>query len=83
MAAEEGEGLSPSAAAGVGKRPRRVGGDGHGCVASGKPWGNSQLSMLSSGLSVLSSGLDGGGESIEKARSKLEKFRGFLLAGFC
>ena len=76
MAAEEGEGLSPSAAAGVGKRPRRVGGDGHGCVASGKPWGNSQLS-------VLSSGLDGGGESIEKARSKLEKFRGFLLAAFC
>ena len=82
MAAEEGEGLLPSAAAGVGKRPRRVGGDGHGCVASGKPWGNSQLSMLRSGLSVLRSGLDGG-ESIEKARSKLERFRGFLLAGFC
>ena len=31
----------------------------------------------------MSSGLDGGGESIEKARSKLEKFRGFLLAAFC
>ena len=44
---------------------------------------NSQLSVLSSGLSVLSSGWYGGGESIENARSKLEKFRGFLLAGFC
>ena len=76
MAAEEGEGLSPSAAAGVGKRPRRVGGDGRRCVASSKHWENSQLS-------VLCSGWDGAGESIEKARSKLEKFRGFLLAAFC
>ena len=34
-------------------------------------------------MSVLRSGLDGGGESIENARSKLEKFRGFLFAAFC
>ena len=53
--------------------PRCVGGDGRRCVASSKPWGNSQLS-------VFRSGWDGGGESIEKARSKLEKFRGFLLS---
>ena len=48
-------------------------GDGNGCVASGKPWGNSQLS-------VLCGGWDGGGESIEKARTKLQKFRGFLFS---
>ena len=42
-----------------------------------------RVTVSNSQLSVLSRGWDGGGESIEKARSKLEKFRGFLLAGFC
>ena len=59
--------------AGRWQAPRCVGGDGRRCVASSKPWGNSQLS-------VFRSGWDGGGESIENARSKLEKFRGFLLS---
>ena len=42
-----------------------------------------RVTISNSQLSVFRSGWDGGGESIEKARSKHEKFRGFLLAGFC